>query len=193
MDGSPRPCEPHGDQVVLDALPPSIKGRSQRSELLLQVARSHPEDDPTAGENVQGGNALGGHKGVSVSGDKDVRVQQEAFGGRCHNAENGERVERMMAAARGKLGRREPMIGDVASRDTGVFQGLGDGGDHAGRQEVRVPVDLISWQRNGEVDQCVLRWCRRLRGIAGQPIAPVAYRSLIRSSSKPRSVRTSYV
>ena len=83
----------HGREVVVGAGAPVGHGHADGGHLGLEVAGADAEQEPPAGQHVEGGGLLGEDERVPLREDDDPGGEQQPLGGGGHEAEVHERVE----------------------------------------------------------------------------------------------------
>ncbi len=115
-----------GVEALVEHGPALPEVHAQGLELLLDVPRAHPEDQPAAAEVVEGGVLLGGEQGVSQADDRDVAEQPDAGGGGGEEGERGDGVVPDRAHRGGQPARDADV---VAAREVGEAGPVGGAGD----------------------------------------------------------------
>ena len=102
---------------------------AEHVELGLDVAGADAEDDPAAGQLVEGGEGLGRDERVPVGGDVDVAEQPGALGDAGEPAEGGDGVVPDGAHRLGPVGGDGDVVADGDVVEAGLVAGPGDGGE----------------------------------------------------------------
>ena len=154
----PRPRRLHGHDGLVGQLVALGEVHPEGGELDLLVAGADAQDDPAAGQDVEGGRRLGREEGVLVGEDGQVGLEPNGGGGGGGEGQGDERVEGVVAAGAHPGVTRDRVLGDEDGVEAG---GLGAAG-HLGHR--RTGDELL-----GQVDPLRRQPQRDLHGVPPTP------------------------